>query len=170
MVITTTGQPNRWPWLMLPARLALFAFWQLVIAIVLVLTGGTNAWGVAAAWWPLTAVLANLACIWLLRALYRQEGARFWDVFRMQRQTMKKDLPALAGGAAALSLFSGVALYFAANFGRPFYRLASAHVPALCPVRRIAAALAAATAALPGGGTRLDGYGGCVTPGKLPLS
>lgn len=35
MVITTTVQQNRWPWLMLPARLVLFAFWQMVLAMVL---------------------------------------------------------------------------------------------------------------------------------------
>ena len=77
---------------MLPARLVLFAFWQMVIAIVLALLGASHAWVAAAAWWPVTAVLANLVCIWLLRTLYLREGARYWDIFRIQRQTMKKDL------------------------------------------------------------------------------
>ncbi len=97
MVITTTVQQNRWPWLMLPARLVLFAFWQMVFAMVLVLLGSSHAWVAAAAWWPVTAVLANLVCIWLLIVLYKQEGARFWDVFRLQRQTMKKDFFILLG-------------------------------------------------------------------------
>lgn len=51
----------------------------------------------AAAWWPVTAVLANLVCIWLLHSLYRQEGARYLDIFRIQRQTIKKDLLILLG-------------------------------------------------------------------------
>lgn len=97
MVITTTVRQNRWPWLMLPARLVLFAFWQLVFALLLVLLGTADTWVAAAAWWPVTAVLANLVCIWLLVSLYRQEGTRFWDVFRIQRQTIKKDLLILLG-------------------------------------------------------------------------
>ncbi|MAT99726.1 MAG: hypothetical protein CL608_21510 [Anaerolineaceae bacterium] len=97
MVIPITAQQNRWPWLMLPARLALFAFWQIAVAIVLLFLGVADAWQVSAAWWPVTAVLANLVCIGLLHTLYRREGARYWDIFRIQRQTLKKDLLILLG-------------------------------------------------------------------------
>jgi hypothetical protein len=99
MVITTSHQTQltRWPWVMLPARLVLFAFWQMMVAIGLVLLGVSDAWQTSAAWWPVTAVLANLACLGLLHTFYRQEGARYWDVFRIQRQTMKKDLLILLG-------------------------------------------------------------------------
>ena len=99
MVITTSHQTQltRWPWVMLPARLVLFAFWQMMVAIGLVLLGVSDAWQTSAAWWPVTAVLANLACLGLLHTFYQQEGARYWDVFRIQRQTMKTDLFILLG-------------------------------------------------------------------------
>jgi hypothetical protein len=97
MVITAPAQSSRLSWLMLPARLALFAFWQMVVAIVFVLLGESDAWQASAAWWPVTAVLANLVCLWLLHNLYRQEGARFWHIFRLQRQTLKTDLLILLG-------------------------------------------------------------------------
>lgn len=106
MVITATAQQSRRPWLMLPARLALFAFWQMVAALGLVLLGVSDAWQASAAWWPVTAVLANLVCLGLLRNLYRQEGARFWDIFRIQRQTLKKELLILLG---ALTLTGPIA-------------------------------------------------------------
>jgi hypothetical protein len=97
MVITKMVEQKRWPWLMLPARLVLFAFLQMILAIVLVLRRVSGAWMASAAWWPVTAVLANLICIGLLVALYRQEGLRYWDIFRIQRRTMKKDLLILLG-------------------------------------------------------------------------
>lgn len=97
MIMTATVQQNRWPWLMLPARLMLFAFWQMVLALALLLLGVPDAWQTAAAWWPVTAVLANLVCIGLLGALYRQEGLRYADIFRIQRRTVKKDLLIMLG-------------------------------------------------------------------------
>src|SRR5690606_24380890 len=93
MVITATlERRDRWPWLMLPARLALFAFWQMIMAVILALWQVSDAWLAAAAWWPLTAALTNLVCLGLLWRLYQQEGRRFWEIFRFQRQTLKKDL------------------------------------------------------------------------------
>ncbi|GAB4148148.1 MAG: hypothetical protein Fur0021_07720 [Candidatus Promineifilaceae bacterium] len=98
MVIAGTLQKsNRGPWLMLPARLALFAFWQMVVAIVLVLWRVSDSWLATAAWWPITAALTNLVCLGLLWNLYRQEGKRFGEIFRIQRQTVKKDLLILLG-------------------------------------------------------------------------
>ena len=97
MVIAASSQSSRSSWLMLPARLALFAFWQMVVAIVFVLLGVSDAWRASAAWWPVTAVLANLICLGLLHNLYRQEGARFWHIFRIQCQTLKTDLLILLG-------------------------------------------------------------------------
>lgn len=97
MVIHADVQQSRWPWLMLPARLMLFAFWQMVLALVLVLRGTPNAWQASAAWWPVTAVLANFVCIGLLHSLYRQEGANYRHIFRIQRQTIKTDLLVLLG-------------------------------------------------------------------------
>jgi hypothetical protein len=82
---------------MLPARLALFAFWQVVIAAAFLGAGAAQPWEASAAWWPLTASLANLVCVGLLVRLYRAEGGRFWDVFRLHRETLGKDLLTVLG-------------------------------------------------------------------------
>jgi hypothetical protein len=82
---------------MLPIRAILFAFWQVVIALVLLVAGSANAWEASIAWWPITAVLANLVCLLLLPRLYRREGLRFWHVFRVRRDTLRQDLLVLLG-------------------------------------------------------------------------
>jgi hypothetical protein len=51
----------------------------------------------SAAWWPITAILANLVCIWLLISLYRQEGSSYRALFGIQRQTLRQDLPIMLG-------------------------------------------------------------------------
>jgi len=94
-IVQTQSSP--WPWLMLPARLVLFGFWQFIIAVLLRLLGTADPWLASAAWWPLSAFLANLICIGWLDRLYRWEGLRFWDIFRIQRQTMKQDLLIVLG-------------------------------------------------------------------------
>ena len=62
MQVTST----RWPWIMLFSRTVLFLGWQAVIAGIYVLLGSSSAWTAAAAWWPLTATLTNLSCLFLL--------------------------------------------------------------------------------------------------------
>lgn len=116
MVIPITTQQSRQPWLMLPARLALFAFWQLVVAMILILLGVSDAWQASAAWWPVTAVLTNLVCLGLLRNLYRQEGASFWHIFRFQRQTLQKDLLILLGALIVTGPIAFVPNILAANW------------------------------------------------------
>jgi hypothetical protein len=84
-------------WGMLPIRPVLFAFWQVVIALVLLVAGSSDAWEASIAWWPITAVLANIVCLLLLPRLYRREGLRFWAVFRVRRDTLRQDLLVLLG-------------------------------------------------------------------------
>jgi membrane protease YdiL (CAAX protease family) len=83
---------RRLPWLMLFARIVLFAAWQGVIALLYLLTGSTAAWDASAAWWMVTATLTNLVCIFLLIRLFKMEGLRYRDLFRFQRETVKTDL------------------------------------------------------------------------------
>ena len=83
---------RRLPWLMLVARIVLFAAWQGVIALLYVLSGSTAAWEASAAWWTVTATLTNLVCIYLLVKLFKMEGLRYRDLFRFQRETVKTDL------------------------------------------------------------------------------
>ena len=83
---------TRGPWMMLSSRIVLFAAWQALIALAYRLSGHPNAWTASAAWWPVTATLTNVVCIFLLNYLYKQEGLHYWDIFRLERATLKPDL------------------------------------------------------------------------------
>lgn len=96
---------------MLPARMLLFIAFQALFAAGYLLAGSSTAWESAANWWPITVTLANLACIALLIWLYKGEGKRYWDIFRIQRSSIKSDLLVMLG---ALLLFGPVA--FLPNF------------------------------------------------------
>jgi hypothetical protein len=82
---------------MLPARLLFFAATQAIVALLLVLSGKSDGWQTAAAWWPVTVVLTNLVCIILLRALFSQERLRYEDIFRFEREKVKTDLLTMLG-------------------------------------------------------------------------
>lgn len=85
------------PWWMLVIRSLLFFGFQALIALVFWAAGQSDAWNMSAAWWPIVIVLTNLVCLVLLIELYQQEGFRFWDVFRLERQSIKKDFRFLLG-------------------------------------------------------------------------
>ncbi len=82
---------------MLPARMLLFIAFQALFAAGYLLAGSSAAWESAANWWPITVTLANLACIALLIWLYKGEGKRYWDIFRIQRSSIKSDLLVMLG-------------------------------------------------------------------------
>jgi hypothetical protein len=86
-----------WPWLMTFGRVGLFAVCQALFALALYLTGSPEAWQASAAWWPFTVALTNLLGLALLTGLYRDEGERFWAIFRLQREHLKSDLLAMLG-------------------------------------------------------------------------
>ncbi len=94
--MNTTLKPLR-PWLMLDIRPLLFLSFQALIAFTFVTSGAPNAWNVSAAWWPIVVVLTDLVCLALLIHLYQREGKRFWHVFRLERQFIKRDLLFLIG-------------------------------------------------------------------------
>lgn len=85
------------PWLLLFIRLFLFAGIQALFALFFFLTGSTQAWETSANWWIINVALANLICLTLLICSFRAEGRRYWDIFRIQRATLKQDLWAMAG-------------------------------------------------------------------------
>jgi hypothetical protein len=88
--------PSRWAWMMLPARLVLFALWQGVFALGYLVSGVADPWVASAAWWPFTVSLTNGVCAALLIWRYREEGGRFWSLFRIERGGLKRDwLPVL---------------------------------------------------------------------------
>jgi hypothetical protein len=77
---------------MLLSRSGLFLLFQLLITLVLALTGTESAWDESARWWTFLAFLANFASLYLLIRAFAAEGKRFWDIFHFSRQTWKKDL------------------------------------------------------------------------------
>ena len=83
------------PWLMLAARAVLFFLFQLVIAIILTISGTPNAFAASSKWWPVSVFLTNVICAVLLDRLYKREGLRFWDIFRINKATVKSDLISL---------------------------------------------------------------------------
>jgi len=85
-------QNNTHPWLMLIIRSILFLAFQTVIALVFLFGGKSDSWNASAGWWPFAVIFTDLACLVLLIRFYRQEGKRFWDVFRIERQFVKQDL------------------------------------------------------------------------------
>ncbi len=80
------------PWLMLVIRSLLFLGFQALIALIFLSSGSQTAWMDSAAWWPLAVILTDLVCLALLIRFYQDEGKRFWDVFRIERQFVKTDL------------------------------------------------------------------------------
>jgi hypothetical protein len=83
--------------IVLPLRLVLFGVAQLGIGALL---GGD--WRVAAAWWPLSALAANLVTIGLLALLLRAERRSYWSLFRFRKGSVGKDWPWVLASVAAL--------------------------------------------------------------------
>ena len=82
-------------WFMLLSRSILFLSFQAFFALMLWMAGKYTTWMDAARWWPVGVFLTNLVCVFLLAAMYKQEGKRFSDVFRINKSTIKSDLLAL---------------------------------------------------------------------------
>jgi hypothetical protein len=82
---------------MLVIRSLLFLAFQSLTALIYLLIGSLNAWNASDAWWPVSVILTNLVCMALLIQLYRAEGKRFWDVFRVERPFLKQDLRFMLG-------------------------------------------------------------------------
>ena len=85
------------PWLMLISRTSLFFTAQSIFALGFYLSGSEAAWEVGANWWPFAVTAANLVVLALLIRLFRDEGKRYWDIFRFERQHVKGDLLAVLG-------------------------------------------------------------------------
>ena len=102
-------QPSsRWPWIMLFSRISLFIGIQALFALGFLLVGSSIAWESSANWWPFSVTLANCICVVLLIRLFNQDGKRFWDIFRIQKEHFKSDLLALLG----LLIILGPVSYF----------------------------------------------------------
>ena len=83
------------PWLMLAARSALFVLFQILNAIIISISGNPLAFKASSKWWPVSVFLTNLVCLVLLDRFFKREGLRFWDIFRINKATIKSDVIAL---------------------------------------------------------------------------
>ncbi len=91
---------RRGPWLMLLARTALFAAYQALIALVFLLAGDPEPWARSIAWWPLSAIFANLDTLALLWLGARSEGIRFVRLYGFDRMSIGRDMLWLLGAVA----------------------------------------------------------------------
>lgn len=91
------------PWLMLPARTALFAFYQALIALVFLIAGSPEPWARSIAWWPLAAIFANADTLGLLWLAARREGMRVWRFFGFDPTSIKRDLVWALGTVVVLA-------------------------------------------------------------------
>ena len=91
----TVQTSPRWPWLMLIARLCLFATIQALFALGFAWAGSSTAWENAAGWWPFVVTLVNFICVALLIPLFKNEGIRYWDIYKFDKQHLKSDLRSL---------------------------------------------------------------------------
>jgi hypothetical protein len=85
------------PWILLFGRTILFILVQSIFALGFFLVGSGTAWEDGAAWWPFDVTIANLICLATMIALFRAEGKNYWDIFRVRRETIGKDLLAMLG-------------------------------------------------------------------------
>jgi hypothetical protein len=85
------------PWLMLVIRSLLFLVIQTSIGLMFLNNHLSGLLDGSAAWWPFSIILTNLICLALLVHFYKQEGKRYWDVFTIDRQYIKKDLLFMLG-------------------------------------------------------------------------
>jgi hypothetical protein len=85
------------PWVMLVIRSLLFLVIQTSIGLIFLNNNLSNLWDGSAAWWPFSIILTDIICLVLLIHFYHQEGKRYWDVFKIDRQHVKKDLLFMLG-------------------------------------------------------------------------
>jgi hypothetical protein len=90
------------PWMMLVIRSVLFLVFQTSIGLIFLKNHQSSLWDDSAAWWPFTIILTNITCLVLLIHFSRQEGKRYWNVFKIDRQYIKKDLLFMLGFLVAL--------------------------------------------------------------------
>ncbi len=85
------------PWLVLFSRPLLFLGMQALFALLMFLLGSSNAWVSGAAWWPITVALADAAALFLMVRVFKAEQKRYWDIFRIDRKHIWRDLLYLLG-------------------------------------------------------------------------
>lgn len=85
------------PGLLLFGRTILFVVIQALFALGFFLAGSPTAWTDSEAWWMMVVFVVNMICLAAMIQMYRAEGKRYWDIFRIERQNVKGDLLAMLG-------------------------------------------------------------------------
>jgi hypothetical protein len=101
------------PLSMLFSRLVLFGVVQALIAAGFALSGQAQPWEASIAWWPVSATVSNLVCLFLLDRLARQEGMKLKDLYRVEKHPFWRELLICVGVfvvSAPLSYLPNVAL------------------------------------------------------------
>jgi hypothetical protein len=96
------------PLILLFGRPALFVIVQAVFAVGYSIAGSPDAWDAAAAWWPYTVTVTNFICLAAMIYLFRAEGKSYWQIFKIHREHVLKDVLVLLG----LMLIIGPVSYF----------------------------------------------------------
>jgi hypothetical protein len=85
--------PNeKWPWIMVGGRSLLFLLFQSLVAIFMFFFTPTEVWKAGSAYWTVSVSLTNIVCLLLLVHLFNKENRNFWEVFRIDRKSIQKDL------------------------------------------------------------------------------
>lgn len=110
---------SRAPFLMLVARTALFALFQLLFVIIF-----SASWVESIVWWPFFAILTNITCFFILRLLARREGKTYLDIIHFDKRKLKQDLKAvwwvfIVGGVVGGIGLNGVAFLMYGSFAAP---------------------------------------------------
>jgi hypothetical protein len=87
---------------MLFARLVLFAGWQGAFVVGFAVSGSTQPLNDSAAWWLMTATLANLTNVGLLWWLVHREGRTLRSLFNFDSSTWRRDLVWVGGSLLVL--------------------------------------------------------------------
>lgn len=85
------------PLAMLGFRTLAFAVFQALIAAVFATQGEPDAWARSIAWWPVSAILANLATAGALAVLCRREGIGLRDLYRTGPHRFKQEILIMLG-------------------------------------------------------------------------
>lgn len=98
----------------LTSRMVLFAVFQALTSVFMLLREAPDPWSASVAWWPVSATLANLVSLAQLRVWLRLDGMRYRDLLRVEPGTVRKDaLTSLgllvAGGVLAMGSNLGLA-------------------------------------------------------------
>lgn len=98
------------PFLLLPLRLLLFAFFQCILAFIFYSIQTENAWSTAQGWWIIPGLLTNVLTFFILFRHFRNKGVGYFENFKFIKSDWGKDVALIFGFliiAGPLSILPG---------------------------------------------------------------